>query len=284
MSGGIAYLGPPGTFCEEALIALVGAEAAAREVPKPTIAACFDAVSTGEVAQALVPIENAIEGGVTQTLDQLVTHAGGIVIRGEVIHPIRHHLIARPGLALADITRVQSHPHATAQCGHWLTEMLPGAEVAAALSTADAVRTVVRSHEPEAAIGNFRAAEIYGGVVLAEDVADSMENHTRFVLVGRDEAEASGDGAFTTSIVCAIPRDRPGALLSILQEFSLRAVNLTRLESRPARTGLGRYVFFIDAQGSRARDLPLAAALDAIEQGGIAHVIALGSYRAATQT
>lgn len=284
MSGGIAYLGPPGTFCEEALIAMVGAEAAAQEVPKPTIAACFDAVAAGEVAQALVPIENAIEGGVTQTLDQLVVHAGGIVIRGEVIHPIRHHLIARPGLALADITRVQSHPHATAQCGHWLTEMLPGAEVAAALSTADAVRTVVRSHEPEAAIGNFRAAEIYGGVVLAEDVADSMENHTRFVLVGRDEAEASGDGAFTTSIVCAIPRDRPGALLSILQEFSLRAVNLTRLESRPARTGLGRYVFFIDAEGSRARDLPLAAALDAIEQGGIAHVIALGSYRAATQT
>ena len=284
MSGGIAYLGPPGTFCEEALIALVGAEAAAREVPKPSITACFEAVSTGEVAQALVPIENAIEGGVTQTLDQLVVHAGGIVIRGEVIHPIRHHLIARPGLALADITRVQSHPHATAQCGHWLTEMLPGAEVAAALSTADAVRTVVQSHEPEAAIGNFRAAEIYGGVVLAEDVADSMENHTRFVLVGRDEAEASGDGAFTTSIVCAIPRDRPGALLSILQEFSLRAVNLTRLESRPARTGLGRYVFFIDAEGSRARDLPLAAALDAIEQGGIAHVIALGSYRAATQT
>jgi prephenate dehydratase len=146
------------------------------------------------------------------------------------------------------------------------------------------VRTVVQSHQPEAAIGNFRAAEIYGGVVVAEDVADSMENHTRFVLVGRDEAEAAGEGAFTTSIVCAIPRDRPGALLSILQEFSLRTVNLTRLESRPARTGLGRYVFFIDAEGSRARDLPLAAALDAIEQGGIAHVIALGSYRAATQT
>lgn len=284
MSGGIAYLGPPGTFCEEALIALVGAEAAAREVPKPSITACFDAVAAGEVAQALVPIENAIEGGVTQTLDQLVTHAGGIVIRGEVIHPIRHHLIARPGLGLAEITRVQSHPHATAQCGRWLTEMLPAAEVAAALSTADAVRMVVQSHQPEAAIGNFRAAEIYGGVVLAEDVADSMENHTRFVLVGRDEAEAAAEGAFTTSIVCAIPRDRPGALLSILQEFSLRAVNLTRLESRPARTGLGRYVFFIDAEGSRARDLPLAAALDAIEQGGIAHVIALGSYRAATQT
>ncbi len=284
MSGGIAYLGPPGTFCEEALIALVGAEAAAREVPKRSITACFDAVAAGEVAQALVPIENAIEGGVTQTLDQLVTHSGDIVIRGEVIHPIRHHLIARPGLGLAEITRVQSHPHATAQCGRWLTEMLPGAEVAAALSTADAVRTVVKSHQPEAAIGNFRAAEIYGGVVVAEDVADSTENHTRFVLLGRDEADAAGEGAFTTSIVCAIPRDRPGALLSILQEFSLRAVNLTRLESRPARTGLGRYVFFIDAEGSRARDLPLAAALDAIEQGGIAHVSALGSYRVATQT
>ncbi len=283
MSGRIAYLGPQGTFCEEALIGMMGAEAAAVEVPYPTIAACFEAVASGEVVEALVPIENALEGGVTQTLDQLMAHEGRIVIRGEVIHPIHHHLVGREGLALDDITRVLSHPHAPGQCSRFLRERLSHAEVVAALSTADAVRMVVSADAPEAAIGTARAAQIYGGVVLAEDITDVSENHTRFVLVGRHEVDAVGPGAFTTSIVCAIEQDRPGALLSILQEFALRAVNLSRLESRPARTGLGRYVFFIDAEGSRARDLPLATALDAIERGGIAHVTSLGSYRAATQ-
>lgn len=283
MSGRIAYLGPQGTFCEEALIGMVGAEAAAAEVPYPSIAACFDAVASGEVAEALVPIENALEGGVTQTLDQLMAHDGSIVIRGEVVHPIRHHLIARAGLAVGDVRRVLSHPHAPGQCARFLRDRLPDAEVVAALSTADAVRTVTAGDEPDAAIGTARAAQIYGGVVIAEDIADAGENHTRFVLVGHDEADATGPGAFTTSIICTIPQDRPGALLSILQEFSLRAVNLSRLESRPARTGLGRYVFFIDAEGSRARDLPLAAALDAIEQSGVARVTSLGSYSTATQ-
>ncbi len=278
MSGRIAYLGPQGTFCEEALISMVGADRAAAEVPEPTIRACFDAVASGEVAEALVPIENALEGGVTQTMDQLMAHEGRIVIRGEVIHPIHHHLIGREGLQVGQVTRVLSHPHAPGQCGRFLREQLPQAEVAAAFSTADAVRTVLQGDAPEAAIGTARAAQIYGGVILAEDIADAEENHTRFVLVGRDEVDATGPGDFTTSIVCSIRRDRPGALLSILQEFAMRAINLSRLESRPARTGLGRYVFFIDAEGSRARDLPLAAALEAIEHGGSAHVISLGSY------
>lgn len=282
MSGRIGYLGPAGTFCEEALIAMIGPEAAAGEVPYRDIAACFDAVACGAVDEAFVPIENAIEGGVTQTLDQLVQHQGRIVIRGEVIHPVHHHLIARPGLTLGDIRTVMSHPHATAQCQRWLRATLPDAEVAAAVSTADAVSAAVAGRAPVAAIGTHRAAQIYAGAVLADDIADTSENHTRFVMIGTDDADASGTGAFTTSIVCAIPRDRPGALLSILQEFALRAINLTRLESRPARTGLGRYLFFIDAEGSRTRDLPLSAALTAIEEGGIAHVIPLGSYPAAT--
>ena len=205
MSGRIAYLGPEGTFCEEALIGMVGAEAAAAEVPYPSIAACFNAVESGEVAEALVPIENALEGGVSQTLDQLMAHDGRIVIRGEVIHPIRHHLIGRKGLALADVTRVLSHPHAPGQCARFLGDQVPQAEVAASLSTADAVRTVMAGDAPEAAIGTARAAEIYGGAILADDIGDVDENHTRFVLVGRDEVDATGPGAFTTSIICAIP-------------------------------------------------------------------------------
>jgi prephenate dehydratase len=283
VSGTIGYLGPPGTFSEEALIALLGPDQAAREVAYPSIPACFHGVAAGDVREALVPIENAIEGGVSQTLDALIAHEGRIVIRGELIHPIHHHLIGAPGLSLGGITRVLSHPQATAQCGRWLGARLPGVPVEVAMSTADAVRTAVEDDGGLAAIGNRRAAEIYGGDVLADDIADAPDNRTRFALVGLDEQESGEPGPWTTSIICGIAQDRPGALLSILQEFALRAINLTRLESRPARTGLGRYVFFIDAEGNRHRDLPLKAALAAIEEGGIAHVTSLGCYRTAAE-
>ncbi len=280
MSGTIGYLGPPGTFSEEALIAWIGADQAACERAYPSIEDCFDAVASGEVHEALVPIENAIEGGVSQTLDQLIAHGGGIVIRGEVIHPIHHHLIGAPGSRPDGVTRVISHPHATAQCARWLRAELAGVPVEPALSTADAVRTAVGGASGAAAVGNRRAAEIYGGEILAEDIMDAADNRTRFAVIGSEEIVSTAAGPWTTSIICGIARDRPGALLSILQEFALRAINLTRLESRPARTGLGRYVFFIDAEGNRNRDLPLQAALAAIEDGGIAHVTSLGSYPA----
>ncbi len=282
MSGTIGYLGPQGTFSEEALIAWIGADQAARERAYPSIPACFDGVASGEVREAIVPIENAIEGGVSQTLDQLIAHGGDVVIRGEVIHPVHHHLIGAPGTSLDAVTRVVSHPQATSQCERWLRARLPDVTPEPALSTADAVRAVVAGESGLAAVGNRRAAEIYGGEILAEDIMDSPDNRTRFAVIGTEEADAPPSGPWTTSIICAIAQDRPGALLSILQEFALRAINLTRLESRPARTGLGRYVFFIDAEGSRTRDLPLQAALTAIEDGGIAHVTSLGSYPAVT--
>lgn len=285
MSGTIGYLGPKGTFSEEALIAWVGADAASREVAYASIPACFDAVASGEVREALVPIENAIEGGVSQTLDELIAHEGRIVIRGEVIHPIHHHLIGAPGSSLLGVTRVMSHSQATSQCARWLRAELDHVPIDATLSTADAVRTAVSTGDGLAAVGNRRAAEIYGGVILAEDIADAPDNRTRFAIVGTAEQDSEEPGPWTTSIICGIATDRPGALLSILQEFALRAINLTRLESRPARTGLGRYVFFMDAEGNRHRDLPLQAALTAIEEGGIAHVTSLGCYpRAAEPT
>ncbi len=283
MSGTIGYLGPEGTFSEEALIALLGADAASLEVSYPSIPACFEAVASGEVREALVPIENAIEGGVSQTLDQLIAHEGRIVIRGELIHPIHHHLIGAPGSSMATVTRVVSHPQATSQCGRWLRAELADVPIEPALSTADAVRAAVAAGGGMVAVGNRRAADIYSGVILAEDIADAPDNQTRFAIVGTRERESDESGPWTTSIICAIATDRPGALLSILQEFALRAINLTRLESRPARTGLGRYVFFIDAEGNRHRDLPLQAALTAIEEGGIAHVTSLGCYPSATE-
>lgn len=271
------YLGPPGTFAEEALLAL---GAATEAVPFPSVVDCFRAVRAGEVPQALVPIENSIEGSVNQTLDQLAAAGGELKIRAEVVHPVRHHLIARRELGPGVLARVLSHPHATAQCQAYLRANAPGAEIVAANSTAEAVRTVSAADEPWAAIGTLRAADLYGCRVIAPDISDTDGNSTRFVLLGTEAAPAVGPGRFRTSIICALERDRPGALLAILQEFAMRAVNLSKLESRPTKTGLGRYLFFIDIDGSRERDLPVDAAIVAIEEQGVARVSFLGSYPA----
>jgi len=276
----VGYLGPPGTFAEEALLGLIGPGSETEPVPFPSVIDCFRAVSGGDVPEALVPIENSIEGSVNQTLDQLSYAEASILIRAEVVHPVRHHLISRRPLGLADVRRVLSHPHATAQCQGYLRANLPGAEIVAANSTAEAVRTVSGADEAWAAIGTLRAADLYGCEVIAADIEDTEDNSTRFVLIGREPAPAVGPGRFRTSIVCALERDRPGALLAILQEFALRAVNLSKLESRPAKTGLGRYVFFIDIEGSRERDLAVDAAITAIEEQGVARVTFLGSYPA----
>lgn len=277
----VGYLGPPGTFCEEALLSLRGGDDALEEIPFPTVVDCFRAVREREVPEALVPIENTIEGSVNQTLDQLAA-GEGLVIRAEVVLPVRHHLIARERVDPALLDRVLSHPHATAQCQGFLRAAAPRATIVATNSTSDAVRIVGEGSGADraAAIGTLRAAELYGGVVLATDIADRDDNSTRFVMLGTEPAPAVGPGRFKTSIVCALQRDRPGALLAILQEFAMRAVNLTRLESRPTKTGLGRYIFFIDIEGSRDRDLPVASAIQALEDQGVAQVTLLGSYRA----
>lgn len=279
----IGYLGPTGTFNEEALIGLIGAEPDVEAVSYPTIGACFDALGAGDVPEVLVPIENSIEGSVNQTLDQLAFGPPGRYLRAETVHRIHHHLIARRDLPLEAIERVISHPHASAQCGDFLATALPGAAVLAANSTAEAVRTVCEQDDRSAAIGPRRAAELYGGVVLASDIADRPDNHTRFVVVGHEPAPATGAGSFKTSIVCTLGRDRPGALLAILQEFAMRALNLTKLESRPAKTSLGAYIFFIDIEGSRERDLPVDAAIRALEDQGVATVNFLGSFPSAPE-
>lgn len=275
----VGYLGPPGTFAEEALMTLFGPGADVEGVPYPTVADCFEAVASGEVPEALVPIENSIEGSVTPTLDQLAFGPRGLVIRAEAVHPVRQHLIARPGMGMSDIRRIITHPVVPAQCSRFLRRNLPDVEVVAANSTADAVRQVMAADgQPWAAIGTLRAADVYGGSVIAEDIEDNAQNSTRFVLIGTEPVSASGPGRFRTSIICMLTRDRPGALLAILQEFAMRAVNLSKLESRPTKTGLGRYLFFIDIDGSMQRDLPVASAVRAIEDQGLARVIPLGSY------
>jgi prephenate dehydratase len=249
----LAYLGPPGTFTEEALLACPEADGA-ELVPTATVPDVIAAVAAKDVDGGVVPIENSIEGSVNITLDTLAFEAEGVTIRREIVLPIRHALLAKAGVAMSDIVAVVSHPHATGQCRKFLIEHVPGAEVRAANSTAEAARIVSDRGpiEPWAAIGTELAAKLYGLVVLAPDIEDRRENSTRFVLVGRDATVPTG--ADKTSVVCFIAKDRPGALLAILHEFSDRAINLTKLESRPTKERLGEYCFFIDIEGHEAED------------------------------
>lgn len=278
----VAFLGPAGTFTEEALRASAAHEV--DEVPLPTVRETVMAVQRGAVDRAVAPIENSLEGPVTATLDALAGDAADVRIAAEVVHPIRHCLIAREELALRGVRRVVSHPQATAQCERFLHDRLAGAERVAAASTADAVRTVASSPEPWAALGTRLAAELYGCRVLAESVEDHPDNVTRFVWLARagDAAEAAraiapGAGHGKTSVVFwGFNDESPGALVAVLRELADRGVNLTKIESRPRRVRLGHYMFFADLEGY-AEEPSVSEALEAL-QGRVEELRVLGSY------
>jgi prephenate dehydratase len=272
----IAYLGPRGTFSEDALRAAVG-DQEVDAVPAATVPEAIIAVREGDADRALVPFENSIEGAVTATLDTLAFDADGVTLVGEFDLPIRHCLIAREDLPLDEIEVVLSHPQASAQCARFVRENLPRAEVRAALSTAEAVRTVAESERPWAALGAESAARLYGAAVLRQGVEDVADNITRFVWIGPEGTAASGSGPWRTSIVFSeLGEDHPGALVNALQVFSEREINLTRIESRPLRRGLGRYQFFLDTEGAADRE-PLADAIVAL-RGKAENVRVLGSW------
>jgi prephenate dehydratase len=270
----LAYLGPPGTFTEEALLSCPESEGA-EPVALATVPEVIHAVERAAVARGMVPIENSIEGSVNVTLDTLAFETHAVVVQREVVLPIRHHLLARPGVSLAEVRAVLSHPHATAQCRAYLARALPGVEVHAANSTAEAAREVSEREEPWGAIGTRLAAELYGLDVLDPDIEDRRENFSRFVLIGRDPVPPSG--ADKTSVVCFIEKDRPGSLLAILHEFSDRGINLTKLESRPTKARLGEYCFFIDMEGHALADAQIGHALQSLRTK-ILEVKVLGSY------
>lgn len=259
----IAYLGPRGTFSEDALRAAVGDE----EVETAPSASVYDAilaVREGDADRALVPFENSIEGAVTATLDTLAFDADGLTLVGEYDLPVRHCLIAREDMPLDRIEVVVSHPQPNAQCARFIRESLPEAEVRASPSTAEAVRTVAESSEPWAALGAESAARLYGAAVLRHGVEDEPDNITRFVWVAPEGTTPSGSGPWRTSLVFSeLGEDHPGALVDALQIFSDRAINLTRIESRPLRRGLGRYQFFLDVEGASTDDA-LSSAIDAL--------------------
>jgi prephenate dehydratase len=276
----IAYLGPAGTFTEDALGEALAAGAEYEPLRTATIRDAILAVERGAADRALVPFENSIEGSVRVTLDTLAFDARGVAVIGEHDFSVRANLIARGPLELGTVETVLSHPQPLAQCARFLRERLPQAAQVTATSTAEAVRLVCESPSPHpsaAAIGGRAAADLYGGVILAEGIEDEANNVTRFVWIAPAGTEPVAGEAWKTSLVFSeLGEDHPGALVNALREFSSREVNLTRIESRPLRLELGRYMFFCDLEGS----LSEAAVAEAVEalRGKAESVRILGSY------
>jgi prephenate dehydratase len=269
--GRLGYLGPPGTFSEAALRTLPVAARAALE-PYVSVPDALDAVRRGEVAAALVPFENSVEGSVSTTLDELASGAP-LHVTAEVLLPVQFDLLVRPGTT--SVASVATHPHAEAQCRGWLRTSLPSAVVHPAPSTADAAAGVAAGLY-DAAIASPLAAERYGLVPLFAAIGDRADAVTRFVLVAAPAPPPPATGADRTTVVAFIADDHPGALLELLTEFAVRGVNLTRIESRPTGAGLGRYCFSIDCEGHVA-DARVGEALSALRRI-CADVRFLGSY------
>jgi prephenate dehydratase len=273
----IAYLGPAGTFTEDALREALQPGVECEPLRTATIREAILAVERGEAERALVPFENSIEGSVRTSLDTLAFDAAEVTIVGEHDFAVRAMLIAREGIELGHVERVLSHPQPLAQCARFLRENLGGAVQESAPSTADAVRTVSESARPWAAIGAAAAAELYGCTVLREGIEDEANNVTRFVWIAPSGTEPGAGEAWKTSLVFSeLGEDHPGALVEALQEFSGRAVNLSRIESRPLRRELGRYMFFCDLEGALSEPA-LASAVEAL-RGKAESVRILGSY------
>ena len=274
-----AYLGPAGTFAEAALRTLPDA-ATSERLPAASVGAALDAVRTGTVDAAVVPLENSVEGAVPSTLDEMAV-GGPVQVVGEVLLPVSFALLSRSGTALADVRTVATHPHAEAQCRGWLAATLPAAGFVMTSSTAEAAREVSAGRY-DAAVSALVAADHYGLVPLAQDVGDNRDAVTRFVVVSRPGPPPAPTGADRTTLVAFQPDDHPGALLELLTEFAVRGVNLTRLESRPTGAGLGRYCFSIDCEGHVA-DARVGEALSALRRV-CAEVRFLGSYPRADGT
>ncbi len=265
----LAYLGPPGTFSEEAALRY---QADAQLLPLPTEAAVASAVESGMADEGVLPIENSLEGSVTRTVDVLV-HESKLSIRRELILPIEHCLIVRPGTAAEQVHVIYSKPEALNQCRKFIERCFPKASEAAALSTAAAVEEML-TVDGGAAVGPARAAELYGAEILARGIQDAPRNKTRFVVLGSNDSQPTGRDK--TSIAFTVAHDRPGTLVDVLHEFSDRAINLTKIESRPSREELGIYIFLVDLDGHRSE--PAVAQALAAVQAKASFFRVLGSY------
>lgn len=267
----IAYLGPRGTFSEEIALSFYrGVEGTF--TPYTSIDAVIRAVADGEAAEGIVPVENSLDGSVNITLDTLA-HEVDLRIVKEMVRPIRHNLLTRADTKHINV--VLSHPQALAQCRQYLRQHYPGAEHVAVDSTAAAAYQVASGAKNHAAIGSLRAAQLYGLKAVDADIQDNPNNSTRFIVLARDAVTPAASPS-KTSLICQINGEKPGSLCEILNDFASRQVNLVKIESRPARTGLGFYIFFLDAEGSLEDD-NVRAAVDAVREKSL-WFKNLGSY------
>jgi prephenate dehydratase len=249
-----AYLGPEGTFTEAALREIVGDEDVDAR-PCTDVVSALEQVRTGDADFAVVPIENSVEGGVNATLDALAS-GEPLVIVGEMVIPVVFVLAARPGTGLPDVRRVATHPHAWAQCRRWAARAIPAAVHVPATSTAAGAALLAQAPTAghDAALCSALSARRYGLEVLAEGVADNPHAVTRFVLVAQPGEVPPPTGADKTTLMVHLPDNEAGALLHLLDQFAVRGVNLSRIESRPIGDSLGRYSFSIDLEGHIAEE------------------------------
>lgn len=265
-----AFLGPAGTFSEEALLSLEIEDL--EPIPCLTIDEVFEAVERGKADAGIVPIENSVEGSVPATLDALAFDTQ-LEIQGEVVLDIHHSLVVAPGTPTGAVTQVFAHPQASGQCRRWLARNLPGRVVVAANSNAEAVQRCLEVPN-SAAIGPAHAADLYGAEVLERNVEDYAGNQTRFVVIGRGLRARSGTDK--TSLALFLKADKAGALLMILSEFAYAEINLTKIQSRPTKRQLGDYMFFMDFEG-HVEDQHVRTALDCLRLK-LREVKVLGSY------
>ena len=270
MTRRIAYLGPAGSYTEEAAL---NYDPGAEHLPFTSVPSVVAAVGSGDADEGVVPIENSLEGPVTATVDLLI-HGSDLKIRHERVLEIEHCLLTRPGTRPDQIGVIYSHPQALAQCRSFLAVSFADAQLVASLSTSAAVEQMQGSHTVAAAIANERCATLYGAEVLERGVQDDPNNQTRFVVLGPTDHPPTGTDK--TSICFDFAADAPGILYTVLGELASRNINLTKIESRPTRTSLGRYIFLVDVEGHREDDL-VGEALARVESQ-VSLFKVLGSY------
>ena len=255
----VAYLGPQGTFSEEAAIQYAPDS---ERLPYPSIRDAAMAAESRKTDEAVLPIENSIEGAVNMTLDYLI-HESTLSIVGEIVLTVSQCLVAAEDARREDIETIRSHPQALGQCRQYLNRTFPKAKLVASISTAGAVEEALNEGPKSAAIGTQRAAWLFGASVLEVGIEDNPNNMTRFVAMGRNSPPSSGDDK--TSICFGFDDDVPGQLYDILGVFAHREINLAKIESRPTRHELGRYVFLVDLLGHQY-DERVQEALTAIDR------------------
>ena len=270
MAKRLSYLGPAGTYSEEAAVLY---DPEAELVPCPTIPAVCRAVIEGLADEGIVPIENSIEGAVVYTLDYLISESE-LSIFHEVVLPIQQCLMIKPGTSTADVSIIYSHPQSLAQCRHFLEDNFPEAEPVASLSNSAAVTDMMESETAAAAIAPQRAAELYGAQVIGQGIQDVTNNVTRFVLLGWEDHPPTGNDK--TSVCFTFTKDAPGSLYNALGVFATRDINLVKIESRPTKESLGRYNFLVDCDGHRENEV-VKAALESLEEQ-VSGLKIFGSY------